>query len=93
VRLVELVRDAATWKDDLIIYVQAPWTPDADAVFVVAEGNEAEPVTFHAKQYDYFLETFIARDFIEDYAKSAEGVSATEQERCERLIRYAQDDA
>ncbi len=72
-RLVELIRDANAWEDDLIIYVEAPWSPDADAVFVVAEGNSAQPVTFHAKQYNYFLETFIARDFIEDYARSAEG--------------------
>lgn len=92
-RLIELVRSAAAWEDDDIIYVEAPWSPDADAVFVVAEGKTAEPVTFHAKQYDYFLETFIARDFMEDYARSAEGASATERERCERLIRYAQDDA
>jgi hypothetical protein len=93
VRLIELVRRAATWVDDDVIYVEAPWSPDADAVFVVAEGRGAESVTFHAKQYDYFLETFIARDFLEDYAASTEGVSATEREQCECLIRYARDDA
>lgn len=92
-RLIEVIREAADLSDDLVIYVLAPWSPDADTVFVVAEGNSAEPVTFHGRQYDYFLEAFIARDFIEDYAASAEGASATERERCERLIRYAQDDA
>ena len=92
-RLIEAIRDSADWGDDLVIYVLAPWSPDADTVFVVAEGNSAEPVTFHGRQYDYFLETFIARDFIEDFAASLEGASATERDRCERLIRYAQDDA
>lgn len=66
---------------------------DADAIFVATEGNETEPVNFHGKTYEYFLETFIARDFMEDFNASVEGVSATQGERCERLIRYAQDDA
>ncbi|NMN06421.1 MULTISPECIES: hypothetical protein [unclassified Novosphingobium] len=92
-RLIELIRDAADLDDDLIIYAVAPWSPDADTVLVVVQGNSAEPVTFHGRQYDYFLESFIARNFIEDYAASVEGASATERERCERLIRYAQDDA
>jgi hypothetical protein len=91
--LIELLRKAADWDDGDVIYVSAPWSPDADAVFVVTEGSGAESVTFHGRQYDYFLETFIARDFLEDYAASVEGASATEHARCDRLIKYALNDA
>ena len=92
-RLLDAIREVANCPDDLIIYVLPPWSPEADAVFMVADGNEAEPVQFHGQQYHYFLETFIARDFMEDYAATVEGAAATESERCERLIRYARDDA
>ncbi len=92
-RLIDAVREAPEWSDDLIIYVLAPWSPDAETVFVVAEGNTTEPVTFHGRDYDYFLETFIARDFIEEYSATTEGAAVSELERCERLIKYARDDA
>jgi hypothetical protein len=91
--LIELLCKAADWADGDVIYVCAPWSPDADAVFVVAEGSGTESVDFQGRQYDYFLETFIARDFLEDYATSLEGASATERGRCERLIKYALNDA
>ena len=52
-----------------------------------------EPVERGETSFSYFLETVIAHDFIEDYLASERGASATVRERCERLIRYAEDDA
>jgi hypothetical protein len=52
-----------------------------------------EPVEQNGKSYDYFLETFIAREFMEDYEASAEGAGPAAEQRCERLIGYAVNDA
>jgi hypothetical protein len=51
------------------------------------------PVQQGGRTYDYFLETFIARAFLDDFAQSAEGSAASGEEKCGRLIRYALDDA
>jgi hypothetical protein len=49
--------------------------------------NATEPVDRGGKRYDYFLETFIAREVLERVVGPAE-------ERCQRLIDYyAENDA
>lgn len=52
-----------------------------------------EPVEQDGRSYDYFLETFIAREFLEGYEASADGAGASAEQRCERLIDYAVNDA
>lgn len=92
--LIELLQSASTWNDDdASIYLAHPWSCEADAIVIQPAPDTTEPVQRDATSYSYFLETLIARDFIESYATSAEGASATTRERCERLIRYAEDDA
>jgi hypothetical protein len=86
-RLIELVKGASTWTDDDTIYVARPWSCDADAMLVSPAPNATEPVDRGGKRYDYFLETFIAREVLERVVGPAE-------ERCQRLIDYyAENDA
>ncbi|HEX8303069.1 hypothetical protein [Sphingomonas sp.] len=93
-RLIELLRSASEWSDeDTTIYVAPEWSGNAEAILVTPAPDTTEPVVRDGRRYDYFLETFVAREVIEDYASTAEGAHATEEERCNRLIRYAQDDA
>lgn len=92
--LIELLRSVAEWNDDdTTIFVTQPWSCEAAAILVTPAPEAAEPIQQDATSYDYFIETFIAREFLEGFAASEEGASATERHRCERLIRYAQDDA
>jgi len=94
VRLIELLQQAAEWNDEeASIYATQPWSCDAEAVFVTPSPNTMEPIRRGETSYDYFLEAIIAREFIEDYAASGEGGAASNWQRCERLIRYAQSDA
>ena len=86
-RLIELVEGASTWTDDdTTIYVARPWSCDADAMLVSPAPDTTEPVEQGGKLYDYVLETFIAREVLEGLAGSAD-------QRCQRLISYAEDDA
>jgi len=48
--------------------------------------DTTEPVMRSGQCYEYFLEGFIARDFIDDLGAPSNSVSV---EVCERLIRYA----
>ena len=86
-RLIELMDGASTWSDDdTTIYVARPWSCDADAVLVSPAPDTTEPVERDGALFDYFLETFIAREVIEGLAGSAD-------QRCQRLIAYAENDA
>lgn len=86
-RLIELIERASTWADDdTTIYVTRPWSCDADAMLVAPAPDTTEPVEQGGKLYDYFLETFIAREVIKGLGGSAE-------KRCQRLINYAENDA
>lgn len=92
-RLIGLLKSASEWQDDdATIYVARPWSCEADAIVIKPAPDTAEPVKRGEISYSYFLEAFIARDFIKEYA-AGEGASVTEGERCERLILYAEDDA
>lgn len=93
-RLSELLQSAAGWPDvDATIFVAQPWSCEADAIIIAPAPDSTEPVQQDGARYSYFLETLIARDVIQDYAASDEGAFAKERGKCERLIRYAEDDA
>ena len=92
--LIELLRSVSEWNDDdTTIFATQPWSCGAAAILVTPAPAGTEPIQQDGTSYDYFNETFVARDFLEDFLASEEGASATERQRCERLIRYAQDDA
>ena len=88
-KLRELLRDRHNWSNDDTIYVVEPWDEGADALLSSATPDTAGPIIQGGKTYAYFLECFIARDFLDDLnAPDDVGEAA-----CERLIRYAADDA
>ena len=90
-RLIELLRHVSDWNDDdTTIYLSLPWLSEAKAILVTPAPEDTAPVVRDGISYQYFMETFIAREFVEDYALSD---AATEEEQCKRLIQYAQDDA
>ena len=86
-RLIDLLGQRHDWHDDnTTIYVEQPWSCEADAILVTPSPERTGPVRREGRTYDYFLETFIIADF-------AKGYSAPERDLCERLISYAMDDA
>lgn len=86
-RLIELIAGASDWTDDdTTIYVAKPWCREADAILVSPAPDTTESVERDGVQYDYFLETFIAR-------KVLEGLDGSADEWCQRLIGYAENDA
>ncbi|MBV2148851.1 hypothetical protein KRZ98_11195 [Sphingobium sp. AS12] len=92
--LIDLLKNTQQWSDDDgTIYAAKPWGCFADAIVINPAPDATDDIERSGIVYSYFLETFIARDLLEDFAGLAEGDEAVERVRCERLIRYAIDDA
>jgi hypothetical protein len=88
--LKDLLLSRHRWTDDETVYVAQPWSCDAEAILVSPAPATTEPVMRSGQSYEYFLEGFIARDFIDDLGAPSSSISV---EVCERLIRYAIYDA
>lgn len=92
-RLIELLMQTEHWNDDVTVYVERPWSCDAEAILVSPAPNVTLPVERQGRAFDYFLETSVAREVMDGYATSDEGAGASQAQRCERLIGYAENDA
>jgi hypothetical protein len=88
--LRELLALRRDWADDDTIYATEPWSGDAEALISNEAADSTDAIFRSGKRYAYFLEGFIARDFLDDLGASADDVG---EEACDRLIRYAIDDA
>jgi hypothetical protein len=90
--LFEIINNLESFDEGGTIYAISPWS--AGSAAIVAKELEAGRSPKEAEQLglDYFLEMCIAREFLEDWTGSLQSIP-TPQERCERVIRYAVDDA
>jgi len=91
--LIEHVQRCGEWADDETLFVARPWQPHSQAMIVTPSPHSTAPIDRGGVRFEYFLETFLARDFLEDFAVTAEGRNATQSALCERLISYAENDA
>ena len=89
-KLIEAVQKLATLDGDLTIYARDPWALLSDAQLAV-EGSEDEK-KIKIEGLRYFLEVFVAREFIEDW-KPTQKMLPTDEQSCARLIEYATNDA
>ena len=92
-KLIELLQQSDDWDDEATIYVARPWSCDAKAILVNPAPDTTAPIGQDGTLYDYFLETFIAREVRENYAASDDGRFASLERQCERIVSYAENDA
>lgn len=90
--LIKVVQKLDELDQESTIYASKPWTENS-RVIVLREPESGE-LPSEAKQLalTYFLEVFIARDFLEEWASSLD-IEPTPQKKCARLIQYATSDA
>lgn len=91
-KLIEIVEALDALADDATIYAAEPWTTDSPAVVDVEPESGGAPTSASEQGMTYLLEVFVARDFLHDWM-AAQDKPPTLHEQCERLIRYAVDDA
>jgi hypothetical protein len=93
-KLDEILRQRDFGEDEeATIYVERPWSVQAEAVLVSPAPESTAPLERDGRQFTYFIEAFIARQFLDDLAASGDTVEMSEVQRHERLIRYAETDA
>ena len=90
--LLEVVRTLGSLSEEDTIYAFAPWTETSEAIVAPEPDSRGGPSCVQEVGLKYFLEVFIAREFLEDWAGNV-GKEPTLEERCARLIQYAIDDA
>ena len=90
--LSDATRDLERLPGEHTIYAQRPWSPASPAIVAEEPTDGALPETASASGLAYFLEVFIAQDFLSDWAASLPAAPSHDA-RCERLIHYAEHDA
>ena len=90
--LIDVVRRLQEFDDELTIYAKRPWSPDS--VAIVEREPEEGGLPAGAAQFgaDYFLEVFIAREFLDGWVSDRPSATRPE-DACAILIQYAEFDA
>jgi len=91
-KLIELVRNLDTLDRRNTIYASRPWSDTSEAIVAYEPEAGGMPLEAERLNLKYFLEVFIARNFIEDYTANCD-TQPTLQQKCARLIAYAVSDA
>jgi hypothetical protein len=91
-KLIEAIRNLDALDEESTIYASEPWTENSEAI--VARESESGGLPNDAEKLGlkYFLEVFIARDFLEGWMSNLDA-QPTLQQKCARLIKYAVTDA
>ncbi len=92
-RLVDIVKQLASFDAESTIYAEEPWTEESEAI-VEAEPDSGGVVPERVQRLgcQYFVEVFLAREFLEAWLAGQER-KPTLEEMCRRLIDYAANDA
>jgi hypothetical protein len=95
-KLIKLVERLDELDDEDTIYVCEPWTEDSDAMVARDDPDSGLPFETPREAADagmtYFLEVFVACEFLEDWTASLDE-KPTLAATCRRLIEYAINDA
>jgi hypothetical protein len=90
--LIEVIRNLESFDNEGIICATKPWTENSKAIVVVEPQARRLPAEDAKLGMEYFLDVFIAREFLEDWTPNLDAPPSL-QEECARLIQYALTDA
>jgi hypothetical protein len=92
-RLIDLIAQLHALDDAETIYAKEPWSEDCEAMTAPEDRSGAlAPPALEMSGFKYFLEVFIAQQFVDDWRQST-GRTPSASELCARLIQYAVNDA
>lgn len=93
--LSDLIDRLDSFDEEKTIYAKQPWHPDAIAIVaIVADEPDEGDIPDEASKVgaEYFLEIFLASEFLEGWTSHLDK-APTVEEKCLRLIKYAENDA
>ena len=91
-RLLDVILSLDDLDEASTIYLQEPWTKESNAVVALEPNDGGLPPEVKTLGLNYFIEVSIAREFLEDWARTL-ATPPSVSERCERLIQFAINDA
>jgi len=91
-KLIDVIRQISALDESSTIYAAEPWNPSSEAIVAPEPETGGLPVEAQSLGLKYFLEVFIARDFLEGWLEN-ENSEPTDIQKCKRLIEYAINDA
>lgn len=86
-----VIADLKSYDEELTIYVTEPWTCESEAVLALEPEQGGLPDEATSLGATYFIEVFVATDFLDGYIENLGPRSVADQ--CERLIFYARSDS
>jgi len=90
--LADVLGSFESFEAEDTIYAAEPWSKGSKAVVAHEPKTGGVPQEVQAQGMKYFLEVFVARDFLEDWKRTLDK-EPTRDEVCARLIHYAIHDA
>ncbi len=91
-KLIDVVKNLKILDSELTIYAKQPWGVTSYCEVALEPEDGSYPEVFERKDLEYFIEIFIADEFVDGWN---EGFSHTPtvEEQTSRLIQYAENDA
>jgi hypothetical protein len=91
-RLGNVVERLSDFDQEDTIYAQEPWSEESVAMVAREPDEGGVPIEAAKAGMTYFLEIFIAKEFVEDWVSSPQEIPSLSS-TCRRLIEYAINDA
>lgn len=91
-RLIDVINSLDIFEEDKTIYAVEPWNTDSKAIVAIEQDDGSLPGEVRSMGMSYFLEVFLAKEFLEGWIAS-QAHQVTIEEKCARLISYAINDA
>jgi hypothetical protein len=91
-RLIEIIQNLASFDVENTIYAVEPWTKDSESLVLAERPGGGVPPEAAELGMKYLVELAIAREILKDWSNSR-SIAPTAFESCQRIIKYAKDDA
>ena len=92
IKLGDVIKTIHKYDDEMTIYAEKPWNPDSLAIVELEPECEDRPRVAIDRNLDYFLEIFVAIEFIDGFLSNLKKQPSNE-DICQHLISYASHDA
>lgn len=91
-KLINVIIDRSSLDESHTVYATAPWTKDSECMIEYEPDDGGLPEAVKVRGMKYFLEVFLLNEFVDGWLANVD-VIPSDEELCQRVIYYAQNDA
>lgn len=86
--IIHCLQRVDQYSSEEILFVEEPWAIEAN-IQIILDDQSQTVLDINGKKYTYFLEIFIINELLEEFSIK----NMTLEEKCQRIIEYAINDA